>query len=85
MGQQRLPGFQDASLQPRKISPDLYNAALAATGLDRSTLATYACVARRVSSSLRNKHLSWEHHKAVVISQNVMSLAPPSSSLPNEA
>ena len=64
-GQQRLPGFESEPLAPGKISGDLYDAALAATGLDRTTLHAYAYVARQVPSSLRNEHLSWEHHKAV--------------------
>lgn len=48
-----------------KISADHYDAAIAATGLDRATLHAYAYVARKVPSSLRNERLSWEHHKAV--------------------
>ena len=64
-GQQRLPGFENDVVAPGKISGDLYDAALAATGLDRTTLHVYAHVARRVPSSSRNELLSWEHHKAV--------------------
>lgn len=64
-GQQRLPGFENDQRAPNRISGDLYDAALAVTGLDRTTLANYAYVARRVPSSLRNELLSWEHHKAV--------------------
>lgn len=64
-GQQRLPGFEDEQLAPGKISGELYDAALAATGLDRTTLHAYAYVARRVPRLLRNELLSWEHHKAV--------------------
>lgn len=55
------PGKQPA----RRVDSAAYERAMAATGLDRSTLITYAYVARRVPSSLRNEDLSWEHHKAV--------------------
>jgi hypothetical protein len=55
------PGKQPA----RRVGSAAYERAMAATGLDRSTLITYAYVARRVSASLRNEDLSWEHHKAV--------------------
>ncbi len=64
-GQQRLPGFEKESVGSRKVSPEIYQEALRLTGLDRTTLMTYAYVARRVPSSLRNEQLSWEHHKAV--------------------
>ena len=64
-GQHRLPGFQSEPISSRRVSSDIYNEALRLTGLDRSTLITYAYVARRVSASLRNEQLSWEHHKAV--------------------
>ena len=37
--------------------------ALAATGLDLSTLQNYAYVSRSVPFSLRNERLSWEHHR----------------------
>jgi hypothetical protein len=55
------PGKQPA----RRVQSAAYERAMAATGLDRSTLITYAYVARRVPASLRNEDLSWEHHKAV--------------------
>ena len=64
-GQKRLPGFEDDSIPSHRVSSEIYNEALRLTGLDRSTLITYAYVARRVPSSLRNEQLSWEHHKAV--------------------
>ena len=64
-GQQRLPGFEDDSIPSHRVSSEIYNEALRLTGLDRSALITYAYVARRVPSSLRNEQLSWEHHKAV--------------------
>lgn len=65
-GQLRLPGFEGEPTAPsRKVSAELYNEALRLTGLDRSTLANYAYVARSVPASLRNEQLSWEHHKAV--------------------
>ena len=64
-GQQRLPNFESESIGARRVSSEIYNEALRLTGLDRSTFITYAYVARRVSASLRNEQLSWEHHKAV--------------------
>ena len=64
-GQQRLPGFENESIGTRRVAAEIYNEALRLTGLDRSTLITYAYVARRVPASLRNEDLSWEHHKAV--------------------
>ena len=64
-GQKRLPGFEQEPIGSARIPQEIYDEALRLTGLDRSTLATYAYVARRVPASLRNEHLSWEHHKAV--------------------
>ena len=64
-GQQRLPNFESKSIGARRVASEIYNEALRLTGLDRSTLITYAYVSRRVPASLRNEHLSWEHHKAV--------------------
>ena len=64
-GQSRLPGFEEEAIASRRVNAKIYDAALRLTGLDRTTLGTYAYVARRVPSSLRNEHLSWEHHKAV--------------------
>ena len=64
-GQKRLPGFEVESISSRRVSSEVYDEALRLTGLDRSTLVTYAYVARRVPASLRNEQLSWEHHKAV--------------------
>jgi len=49
----------------RRVRSEDYEAAIQMTGLDRATLHTYAHVARRVPPSLRNKQLSWEHHKIV--------------------
>ena len=64
-GQHRLPNFESKSIGARRVASEIYNEALRLTGLDRSTLITYAYVSRRVPASLRNEHLSWEHHKAV--------------------
>lgn len=48
-----------------RVRSEDYEAAVRLTGLDRTTLQTYAHVSRRVPLLLRNKDLSWEHHKVV--------------------
>lgn len=48
-----------------RVKSEDYERAIAATGLDRTTLHAYTYVARRVPASLRNQLLSWEHHKTV--------------------
>lgn len=48
-----------------RVATDAYDAAIQATGLDRSTLHNYAYVARRVARNRRNDALAWEHHKVV--------------------
>jgi hypothetical protein len=48
-----------------RVATDAYDAAIQATGLDRTTLHNYAYVARRVSRNRRNEVLAWEHHKVV--------------------
>jgi hypothetical protein len=55
------PGLKSKS----RVSAKEYAAAVEATGLDRTTLATYAYVARRVPHTIRHETLSWEHHKIV--------------------
>ncbi|NDD52805.1 hypothetical protein EBZ39_02825 [bacterium] len=64
-GQSRLPGFEDDKLGPKKVASDLYDEAIRLTGLDNQTLHAYVHVSRRVPTLLRNKDLSWEHHKIV--------------------
>jgi hypothetical protein len=49
----------------RRVSADAYQVAIAATGLDLSTLQNYAYVSRNVPFSLRTERLSWEHHRLV--------------------
>jgi len=51
-------GFPD-----KQVDPASYELAVAATGLDRSTLQNYAYVSRSVPYSLRTERLSWEHHR----------------------
>ena len=51
-------GFPD-----KKVGHPSYQLALAATGLDLSTLQNYAYVSRSVPYSLRSERLSWEHHR----------------------
>lgn len=47
----------------RRVPSALYHEAVAATGLDLTTLHNYAYVARRVRREIRTDRLSWEHHK----------------------
>jgi hypothetical protein len=54
-----------------RVKAEDYEKAVNLTGLDRTTLQNYAHVSRKVPPSLRNKELSWEHHKVVA------KLAPP--------
>jgi len=49
----------------RRVCGEDYERAIAATGLDLSTLQSYAHVARKVPAPSRQEALSWEHHKAV--------------------
>ena len=51
-------GFPD-----KKVDNPSYQLALAATGLDLSTLQNYAYVSRGIPYSLRSERLSWEHHR----------------------
>jgi hypothetical protein len=53
-------GFPD-----KRVDSASYQLAIAATGLDLSTLQNYAYVARSIPYSLRTERLSWEHHRLV--------------------
>jgi hypothetical protein len=58
--------FTSPSMKSKaRVSARDYATAVEATGLDRTTLATYAHVARRVPQAMRHEGLSWEHHKVV--------------------
>jgi hypothetical protein len=48
-----------------EVSSSVYDEAVELTGMDRTTLHTYAHVARNIPRLLRNKALSWEHHKKI--------------------
>jgi hypothetical protein len=48
-----------------RVATEAYDAAIQATGLDRTTLHNYAYVARRVARNRRSETLAWEHHKVV--------------------
>lgn len=48
-----------------RVATEAYDAAVLATGLDRTTLQNYAYVARRVARKRRHEALAWEHHKVV--------------------
>jgi hypothetical protein len=47
------------------IPSKLYDEAIEVTGMDAATLINYAYVSKSIPKSLRNDHLSWEHHKKV--------------------
>lgn len=46
-----------------KVNGQAYKLALAATGLDLSTLQNYAYVSRSIPYQMRSERLSWEHHR----------------------
>lgn len=51
--------------QAKRVASKIYDAAIDATGLDRTTLQNYAYVARRVAPAQRSESLSWQHHRVV--------------------
>jgi hypothetical protein len=53
-------GFPD-----KRVNSASYQLAIAATGLDLSTLQNYAYVSRSIPFTLRSERLSWEHHRLV--------------------
>jgi hypothetical protein len=55
----------DSRKRQGRADPERYELACRATGIDYAVLRNYAYVSRRVSLSLRNDRLSWEHHRAV--------------------
>jgi hypothetical protein len=63
-GKERF-GEEAGSRGRQRVRREDVAAAIALTGLDRTTLHNYAYVARRLVSSLRNELLSWEHHRVV--------------------
>ena len=65
-GFDRFGRTEEAANKPgARVRSEDYEAAIRHTGLDRATLHTYAHVSRKVPPLLRNKDLSWEHHKIV--------------------
>ena len=47
----------------KRVPTELYQIAVAATGMDVTTLQNYAYVSRNVPYSVRSEKLSWEHHR----------------------
>ena len=47
----------------KRVPTELYQIAVAATGMDVTTLQNYAYVSRNVPYPLRSEQLSWEHHR----------------------
>lgn len=64
-GHDRFGREDTANKSGARVRSEDYETAIRLTGLDRATLHTYAHVSRKVPPSLRNKDLSWEHHKIV--------------------
>jgi len=56
--------FGEAQFE-KKVSSEAYDAAVAATGLDRTTLKTYTSVCRSIPASERVERLSFDHHKTL--------------------
>ena len=56
--------WSDIPAQDR-VAKQVYDEAAELTGMDWATLQNYAYVSRNIPRSLRNEHLSWEHHKKV--------------------
>ena len=57
--------FDDCISKSQNIPGWFYAEASRITGMDVTTLANYAYVARNVPRQVRNDRLSWEHHKKV--------------------
>jgi hypothetical protein len=55
--------FDSEGLPEKRVDSASYQIAVAATGLDLSTLQNYAYVSRNIPYSLRTERLSWEHHR----------------------
>ena len=55
--------FGNDTTPASKVDGHSYQLALAATGLDLSTLQNYAYVSRSIPYALRSERLSWEHHR----------------------
>lgn len=49
----------------KRVDPETYDAAVAATGLDRQTLKDYAVVCRTLPAANRREGLSFAHHRAL--------------------
>ena len=57
-----LPG-EEFNTKAKRVSPEIFEKALAATHLDRNTLSNYASVCRKISIEDRRIHLSFAHHR----------------------
>lgn len=55
--------FGNEGYPEKRVDSASYELAVAATGLDLSTLQNYAYVSRSIPYSLRTERLSWEHHR----------------------
>ena len=55
--------FGPDAVPERRVPLDAYRQAIAATGMDLSTVQNYAYVSRNVPYSVRSELLSWEHHR----------------------
>ena len=55
--------FGPDAVPERRVPLDAYRQAIAATGMDLSTVQNYAYVSRNVPYAVRSELLSWEHHR----------------------
>lgn len=60
-----LPGEEFDPDKPSRIPGHVYDEAVAATGLDRATLWTYAGVCKKIPFEDRRIHLSFGHHRVL--------------------
>lgn len=66
-GEGKGPRFYGAEEDENGDKPNIYTPAMKITGLDYSTLSSYASVSRKVQFCLRKQNLSFSHHCKVAV------------------